>query len=424
MGKNKTKNDVAWEKLFEEYKILDSIEKNGIFEIEAAQINEERESRLMAKFDHEVNLPQIFRNNRLSILPISRSKYVLGQFPTHFQVEYDRDLETIYYDFPADLESIDYTNLYSESSALLCAFNLGIINDLIGEDAFFAVSGKMSVGSFEFKIKNYQNENPYLVKVENSQCEIDAGFESQNYFLLIEAKKYEVNDFLIRQLYYPYRLWSQKLTKKVIPVLMTYSNDIFSFFIYNFQDDLDYNSLVLVEQKNYAIAPEEIHLNDVSSIFDKIQLVPEKRTPPFPQADSFERLIDLLSLLLEQDLTKDEITENYAFDGRQTYYYTAAGRYLGLINQHPNIVTLTSEARNILGDKQKPKNLALINKILEHQVFYEAFKLTLNTGEIPSKESLVEIMSQCNLKIGNYTKERRASTVRGWINWIWNQSQN
>lgn len=421
MSKNKTKNDRAWETLFEKYHILDGIEKNGSFEIEAAKINQVRESRLMAKFDHYVNLPQIFKNNHLSILPISRSQYVIGQFQTHFPVESNPDLETTNYQFPPDLESIDETNLYSENSALLCAFNLGLINNLIGEDALFTVSGRMSTGSFDFNIKNSMTKQPYLVKVENSQCEIDAGFESKNYFLLIEAKKYSVNDFLIRQLYYPYRLWSQKLKKTVIPIFMTYSNDIFSFFIYKFERDIDYNSLVLVEQKNYAIAPEEIHLSDVGSIVKNIQLVPEPLKIPFPQANSFERLIDLLSLLLEQDLTKDEITENYEFDSRQTYYYTAAGRYLGLIEQDKNIFSLSSEARIILGNKQKTKNLALIKKILEHPVFYEVFKITLATGKIPSEKPIADIMSQCNLNISNSTKERRASTVRGWIFWIWNQ---
>ena len=424
MSKNQTKNDAAWEKLFEKYQILDSIEKNGIFEIEAAQINKERESRLMAKFDHYVNLPQIFKKNHLSILPISRSKYVLGQFKTHFKVEYDRNLETIPYEFPLDLESIDYTNLYSENSALLCAFNLGIINDLIGEETQFTVSGRMSVGSFEFNIKNSQNEKLYLVKVENSQCEIDAGFESQNYLVLIEAKKYEVNDFLIRQLYYPYKLWSQKLIKKVIPVLMTYSNDVFSFFLYKFEDELDYNSLVLVEQKNYSIAPEEIYKSDVYRILDNIKFVPETPKIPFPQADSFERLVDLLSLLLEQDLTKDEITENYAFSDRQTYYYTAAGRYLELIKNYKKLFCLTDEARTILANKPKRKNLVLIKKILEHQVFYEAFKLTLTTGEIPSQQPIAEIMSECKVNIGDSTTGRRISTVKRWISWIWSQIQD
>ena len=55
-----TKNDEAWEKLFERYQILEEVNKNDCFKIQASQINQERESRLMAKFDHVVNLPKIF----------------------------------------------------------------------------------------------------------------------------------------------------------------------------------------------------------------------------------------------------------------------------------------------------------------------------------------------------------------------------
>jgi hypothetical protein len=83
----KTANDKDWEILFERHKILEEVEKNGFFEIASAQINQERESRLMAKFDHSVNLLDIFRDNDLSILPISRSKYVIGKFATHLKVE-------------------------------------------------------------------------------------------------------------------------------------------------------------------------------------------------------------------------------------------------------------------------------------------------------------------------------------------------
>ena len=112
-----TANDKAWEILFERHKILEEVEKNGFFEIASGQINQERESRLMAKFDHFVNLPDIFRENDLSILPISRSKYVIGKFDAHFKVKYDSEIEVIPFEFPPGIESIDYTNLYSESSA-------------------------------------------------------------------------------------------------------------------------------------------------------------------------------------------------------------------------------------------------------------------------------------------------------------------
>lgn len=422
----KTKNDIAWEKLFEQYRILDEVSLNGTFEIDSSQINEVRESRLMAKFDHSVNLPLIFRNNRLSILPISRSRYVIGKFETYCSVDYKSDIEEIAIEFPDFLESIDYTNLYSESSALNCAFNSGIIDDLIGETSFHTLSGRMSTGTFSFSIRNLIGKESEI-NVINSQCEIDAGFESENYLVLIEAKNYTVDDFLIRQLYYPYRLWKEKVTKTVLTVLMTYSNDMFSFFIYEFENHLDYNSLILLKQKNYIIDSEQICLSDVNNIFNTVKITTELSNVPFPQADKFERIVDLLSLLVERDLTKDEITENYQFDVRQTQYYTDAGRYIGLIHKDKNCLTkeitfsLTEEGNLLLKKRHKFKYLELIKKILEHRIFYRVFELTAAYGDIPSKSEVCQVMSESDLSINETTIGRRSTTVRKWIEWIWSQ---
>ena len=210
---------------------------------------------------------------------------------------------------------------------------------------------------------------------------------------------------------------------------MTYSNDIFSFFIYEFQNEFDYNSIRLIEQKNYIIAPEEITQQDVSDIFATITLIPEP-SKPFPQANNFERVIDLLSLLVERDLTRDEITENYQFDQRQTEYYTSSGRYLGLIEKYKAVGTgditfrLTQEAREILSKRQKNKYLSLIRKILEYQVFYTVFELNLSRGKMPSKGEICEIIMSSRAELSKKTPGRRKSTVSNWIDWIFRQIQD
>ncbi|MGK7922945.1 MAG: hypothetical protein AB4080_23380 [Trichodesmium sp.] len=56
-----------------------------------------------------------------------------------------------------------------------------------------------------------------------------------------------------------------------------------------------------------------------------------------------------------------------------------------------------------------------------HEVFNNAFKLSLKIEDAPSKEQVTKIMSECNLSINNTTIDRRASTVKGWIFWIWSQ---
>lgn len=77
------KNDAAWECLFEKYRILDKIEREGQYIITADEIRKFREPRLMTKFDHKINLPAIFQNNGLSILPITRGEYIISSFSAY-----------------------------------------------------------------------------------------------------------------------------------------------------------------------------------------------------------------------------------------------------------------------------------------------------------------------------------------------------
>lgn len=423
---SKTKNDIAWENLFDKYNILDHINKNGFYEIESKVINTERESRLMAKVDQYANLPQIFKSNKLSILPVSRSKYVLGNFKTFENIKYDKNAETVFVDFPSEIQTIDKQNLYSEASALHCAYVSGIINDILQEDAFFTVGGRMSASSFDFAIKNTINNSKYNINVNNAQLEIDAGFESANSFLLVEAKNYSVDDFLIRQLYYPYRLWTGKVSKKVIPAFLTYSNDVFSFFLFDFENPTEYNSIKLLKQKNYIIAPEEIELEDIYNLLQKTQVLNEPTTVPFPQANKLWRVVDLMNLLAENDQTKDEITLNYAFDIRQTDYYTNAAIYLGVVEKYKNgnneiAYRLSAKGEKIVKQKFKNKYLAIVECVLQHKIYNELLRRYFELGYPPTKDEVHEIMSKSymhNVVPFSETFYRRAQSVTGWIDWI------
>jgi hypothetical protein len=427
---SRTKNDVAWEQLFEKYSILDIVKRNGCFEINSSQINEFRESRLMSKFDHCANLPEIFKANSLSILPISRFRYVIGNFESHYNLN-SIAVETELVTFPGNIQSINFTDLYSESIALNCAHITGIIDILLGEKSFLTVSGRMSTRQFNFQINNVKDINcPYNISVDNSQCEIDAGFESQHSLMLIEAKNYSIKDFLIRQLYYPYRLWESRLSKKILPTLMTFSNDVFSFFIFEFENLNSYNSLRLLSCRKFIIEPEPILRDDIAGLLSFIDIEDEPTNIPLPQADSFERIVDLVSLLFNKSLTKDEITENYQFDIRQTQYYTDAARYLGLVEKYNNTDTgeiafkLTARADEIFSKNHKQKYLALIERILKHRAFLETFMATLELGKLPSLSQVTSIIQGARTDIGIATAQRRARTVRSWVDWIWDQASD
>ena len=147
----------------------------------------------------------------------------------------------------------------------------------------------MSSKEFDFSINNKTNKSKININVRNSQMEIDAGYEGIEKILLIEAKNAIPDDFLIRQLYYPYRRWSKKINKEIVPIFFTYSNGIYSLYQYNFEDLLNYNSAILVKNTHYRIhQTKEITKEDVLDISQNIKINDEPEVP-FPQADTFER---------------------------------------------------------------------------------------------------------------------------------------
>lgn len=414
-------NDAAWENLFDKYHILDEIAQNGKFVISASQIKEFREPRLMTKFDHKINLPGIFASNNLSILPITRGEYIISSFSAYEEFsESSPDVQRI--SIPPHIQSLSPQFLVSETIALNCASACGILNDFLEDDGLIpTVSGRMSSGNFEFGINT--SSSVQNVSVCNSQIEIDAAYEGIHYLSLFEAKRDLSDDFLIRQLYYPFRVWNERVTKMVKPIFLIFSNGMFNLYQYQFDDPRNYNSLRLVKQKNYVIATE-ICLADIENILQNVPLIQEPAIA-FPQADRMSRIINLIELLNEKPMTKQDITSEYAFDERQTNYYTDAGRYLGLIDkvhdEDGNILFFLSACgRHIMNLEYKERQLALVTQILMHRVFNETLKLHLRCGEMPDKQTIIQIMRDSNLYRveADSTYWRRSSTVIGWVNWI------
>lgn len=425
-----TKNDKAWLCLIDKYNILNEIERTGHFFIESTQINEFRESRLMAKFDHSINLPAVFKNNRLSILPVSRRRYIIAKMNTYHNLNID-DKDIQYVDIPDNLESLNFENITSESIAINCALATNIFADFLEDERLVpTIDGRMGSGSFSFNISE-EGEKEHTISVENSQIEIDAGIEGINYLSLIEAKRNISDDFLVRQLYYPFKTWRKRVKKQIKSVYLVYSNGIFHLHEYMFEDPNRYDSIQLVKSKNYSFERLTITIDQLANISEQ-KLVREPKIA-FPQADSFRRIINLGELLKDNDpvdMTREFITEEYAFDVRQTNYYTDALRYLGLAGKDylPGRIPyyyLTETGNEIFSMSKQDRNLALIKKILKHEVFNKVFKTWLVNGR-PSREKVVELMKESNLyRIKrDSTYKRRASTIVGWINWIFEQVNN
>ncbi len=416
------KNDIEWQKIFDKHQIVETVLAQGRAYISSTEINLFREARLMTKFDHQSQLPEIFVKHKLTILPTSRGGYVIGKMVTFHHFE-QSEPKTTRMNFPVEVESLDHRDITSESIAINCAFIAGILHDFMGEsDLYPTVSGRMSSSTFDYTIDSASG--PLKIGIENAQLEIDGGYEGPHSLAIIEAKNYLSSDFLIRQLYYPFRLWANKIRKKVRPIFLTYTNGLFHLREYAFTDPNHYNSLELVQQKKYALGGEQINIETIQQLLAKTKIVQEPAVP-FPQANSFARLVNLCELLKhKEELPKVDITANYDFDQRQTEYYTNAGKYLGLIAQKKEngqtVFFLTDKGKEILDTAMVDRQLEFVKLILAHSVFNQILKEYFATGQMTSNREIVSVMKLANLyKVEKgETFNRRASTVKGWINWI------
>ncbi|WP_253291116.1 transcriptional regulator [Acetivibrio sp. MSJd-27] len=419
----KGKNDVAWEALFEKYDILSRIDETGAFAISADQIREFREPRLMAKFDHKINLPRIFTANGLSILPVSRGDYVISHFQAYHPFEpSEKKVEKA--SLPPHLQSLNPNRIPSEAIALNCALASGILADFLEEKSLYStVSGRMGSETFSFDIFHTRKQENINLTVKNAQIEIDAAVEGLESLALIEAKRDISEDFLVRQLYYPYRAWRERISKRIRPVFLVYSNGIFSLYEYQFYHPLEYHSLRLIRQKNYTIEDTLIRREDLVSLV--MHTVPEPEPEiAFPQADSLERVINLCELLSDRPMSREEVTQEYAFDIRQTNYYTDAGRYLGFIEKdygqgHKPYYQLTAAGAGLMKLPYCQRQLGIVQALLRHKVFRDGMRIWLQCGELPGRKRVIELMKRADLYHveSESTFYRRASTVTSWLQW-------
>lgn len=420
----KGKNDVAWEKLFDKYNILNEIYRNETFSIKSKQINEFREARLMTKFDHSNQLPEIFSDNNITILPDSRGNYILGKFKIFEDLKH-KNSKPIPVKIPDFIQSLDITKITSESSALNIAHMSNMIDSVMKTkqnepQSLLTLSGRMSSGSLQYNILN-ADKKLHEFTVENAQIEIDGSYENLNNILIVEAKNKIPKDFNIRQLYYPFRMYRNlNTTKDITPVFFTYADDIFSFHVFKFTDTMNYSSIKKVEQINFILNDSlDLNLDEVKRISATVKEIEEPRNVPFPQADTFSRILDMIDYIYERK-NKYELAEAYEFDLRQSDYYANSLVYLGLATKQDYYFKLNEDGIKIKNmHNSNKRNALIISKILSHKPFKLAFDSTLKNGGEYDRKYISKVLLDNVESINSMsTANRRMQTVVAWLNWI------
>lgn len=430
--------DKAWEILEDKYHILDAIDRDGTFEISAQQIKQAQdlvpktqvnlEPRLITKYDTTASMPHLFQENNLSLLPTAHGQYLIGKFRT-FHVLENVPGPIQHFRMPHRIESLGldgYDNL-SEDTAMAVAYASGMVEDFMGDSGrvYPSVYGRSRSKQFEFSIR-LADGGITTLSVDRCQIEIDWSGESAQSLMLVEAKAHFPNEFMVRQLYYPYRKFADRMRKPVRPTFMAYSQGVYTFWEYQFVRPREYSSLRVVNARRYSIHPARLTMSDLMEVWGKTP-VDEEGPFAFPQADSVERTLDLILFLGEPNAdgrlgkSTAEIGEHYKFTSRQGGYYNLVLRYLGLSCEAstPHRYRLTDLGEQYLDADPHERTLIVYRQLVGKPTFRKLIQMSLEKGAPPPREAISDVLRELST-IGESSEvlRRRASTARAWCQWV------
>ncbi len=429
MTSRKQNVQAAWVALNEEHNLLEQVEQKGVATLTAKQIGDHYETRLVTKIGERSELPPFLADNDLAILPLSRSSFIVGHFHAfHDLPDFDDEVAK-----PIGGSSLVSLQMRpdSETASILAALDTNMFDEFLGEHpAKLGIMGRMGTGNFTFKVDGYDKE----VSVVGSQMEIDAGIETPQSIAVIEAKGTEVGSFLVRQLYYPYRSWSQRVgaLRQIRPVFLTVSNDRFRLIEYCFTDPGVYSSIEEVRHETYRLIDSVVSPKTANELLST-PLLPVTQGVPYPQADRVDRIVSLLVSIDDAggSIYKEDVATQQVFHSRQADYYMNAAKYLGyveVLDEAEQIYGLTAEGSAVVAAGPALRTHQLIERLLRDPVVREAFVVVRqapadrnSTPLVAAAKTAIEALVNSGAIQGvgtDSTAGRRAGTMAAWARWV------
>lgn len=248
-------SDKAWNKIFKTYFREHDFNKEPAV-LTADMIKDatrgfretrEREPRILCKQDTREDRPKIFRERGLFLLPVKNGIYNLIKGEGYVDIPNIGGKPDIYKS-KLDFELRSSKIGDSEMQHLDFAYATSLIRTFVRDPSLvLTIRGRKYTPEFTFNI------NKKEVKVEGVQTEVDAGYEGKEQIVLIEAKNRVSKNTIIRQLYYPFRQWSDNTSKKVSTLFLERNGDTYMIWEFKFKDPNDYNSIELVKTGKFDI---------------------------------------------------------------------------------------------------------------------------------------------------------------------------
>ena len=249
-------NNNSWKKIFDDNKILENDFSKQPFYLSAKDIKKsvqdfqntsEKEVRILCKMDTRESVPDIMKKNGLILLPVKNKFYVIVKGEGYVDIpdiEGDAEIYNTKLDF--DLDTTKIGN--SEMQHLDFAYASSIIRTFMEDPSLvLTIRGRKYTPEFTYKVGNN------TIETKGVQTEVDAGYEGKDKVVLIEAKNSSTKNTIIRQLYYPYRQWSEHTKKNVFLLFFEKRVDEYLIWQYEFTDKNSYDSITLVKSRKYKI---------------------------------------------------------------------------------------------------------------------------------------------------------------------------
>lgn len=427
----KTNIKQAWQTIFDRYKVVEAIKRDGHFDITADKLKAVggKEPRLMAKWDSSFSVPEIFTKNGLGLIATSRGGYRIGAFNVFHKVETDilnatqiqsRQVPSWMLSLKKELRD------RSEPGLLSACYASGIIREYVDRestDILPGIFGRLTTDRFDFTLGAI-NGGRETISCDGTQFEIDASYESPEALLIVEAKNVLLEDFNLRQLYFPWRYLYEKTNKIIRPLFIMRSNEVISVCEYAFGKVDEMDSIKLVSAKRYSFADTEITTQDLRDTLASIRRPKKASNLIFPQADRMELVIDLCERLRNAPADADDIADELNYVHRQGQYYGRAAHFLGLVEKTKSSYRLTAEGKRIFNLPYKQRQLAIAKQFLQYRAFVNCLKSLLEHSVMPDMDTVAKWIVEDKWPMSGTTPKRRASTVIGWIRWLVNLTCN
>jgi len=374
------------------------------------------EPRIMAKMDSRKDLPAVFRDNGVFVLPIDNRTYALVRGNGYHDLETIRSAPS---NFPSTLpfDLVSSRVGLGEMQHIDLAYNAGLLEHFLDVDSLFLnVRGRKYSPAFDFTV-----DGSPVLHVGGVQVEIDAGLEGEHAFVALEAKVNWGGDFIVRQLYYPFRFWQEtfrslKVEKDVRPVFFVYDapSATYNLWEYRFAEPHDYESIELVRSSRFKLFPKPL---DIDRFRDVRPDSSSERRKIVPQADDVSKIGEIPFLAwLGVDSAK-KLAEHFEFDRRQSSYYSQAAEALGLIELRRGRYAVTGLGEDYVRKAAPLRNEMLCRLMLQLPLFNEALaSMLLSRSKTIARGDLADLIRKRGYS--GSTLGRRTRTLLSWFEWM------